>query len=79
MVSCHVGENALLQCFARLRGNLGNLLIVNNILVSNYALLIPNKGAKSRLRVIKRKKVQIIPLNLDSDLLFRISEALLEN
>ena len=33
--------------------------------VSNYALLIPNKGAKSRLRGIKQKKIQIIPLNLD--------------
>ena len=40
-------------------------------LVSNYALLVPNKGAKSKLRGIKQKKIQIIPLNLDLDLLFR--------
>ena len=33
------------------------------------------KGAKSRLRGIKQKKIQIIPLNLDLDLSFRISEA----
>ena len=50
-------------------------MIMINRLLSNYALLIPNKGAKSRLRGIKQKKIQIIPLNLDLDLVFRISEA----
>ena len=44
----------------------------------DYALLLPNKGAKSRLRGIKQKKIPIIPLNLDVDLLFRISEAKFE-
>ena len=43
-------------------------------LVPNYTLLLPNKGAKSTLRGIKQKKIPIIPLNLDLDLLFRISE-----
>ena len=41
----------------------------------NYTLLIPNKGAESRLSGIKQKKIQIIPLNLDLDLLFMIREA----
>ena len=50
-------------------------LTYGNRLVSSYALLIPNKEAKSRLRGIKQKKFQIIPLNLDLALLFRISEA----
>ena len=49
-------------------------MIMINRLPCKYSLLIPNKGAKSRLRE-KKKKIQIIPLNLDLDLLFRISEA----
>ena len=36
-------------------------LVDFNRLDSNYALLLPNKGAKSRLRGIKQKKTQIIP------------------
>ena len=46
-----------------------------NRIVSNYALMIPMKGAKLRLRGIKQKKIHIIALNLDLDLSFRISEA----
>ena len=42
--------------------------LTSNRLVSNYALLLPNKGAKSRLRGIKQKKIQIIPMTLDLDL-----------
>ena len=47
----------------------------DNWLVSNYVLLLPNKEAKSISRGIRQKKIEIIPLNLDFDLLFRISEA----
>ena len=36
--------------------------------VSNYALPLPNEGPKPRLRGIKQKKIQIIPLNHDLDL-----------
>lgn len=55
--------------------NKERVMIMINRLPCKYSLLIPNKGAKSRLREKKRKKIQIIPLNLDLDLLFRISEA----
>ena len=52
-----------------------NIFARVNRLVSNHALLLPDKGAKSSLRGIKHKKIQIMLLNLDLDLLFRISKA----
>ena len=36
--------------------------ITLNRLFSNYAQLLPNKGAKSRLRGMKQNKIQINPL-----------------
>ena len=46
------------------------------MLVSNYALLIPNKvEVEVEVEGYKTKKIQIIPPNLDLDLLFRISKA----
>ena len=61
--------------FVAMLKNLDRLDVEGKRLPSNYALLLPNNRAKSRLRGIKQKKIQFIPLNIDLDLLFRISEA----
>ena len=45
---------------------------IKNSLVSNYAVLFPNKRAKSTLRGIKQRKIQIILLNLDLDILSEV-------